>query len=118
MQLLTLKRQDFVHIFCCLVNCSKYCLDPELEPKLFQRWNRNRNKSLRFHSTDRKHWHAKGLWLMVKGTVSRNRFQKFLQKFTEPGLTKGRGWFLNFLGAPMVLLRKSLFIAAHASLLG
>ncbi len=33
-----------------------------------------------------------------KGTVSWDRFQKFWQKFTELGLTKGRGWFLNFLG--------------------
>ncbi len=31
-----------------------------------------------------------------KGTVSWDRFQKFWQKFTEPSLTKGRGWFLNF----------------------
>ncbi len=31
-----------------------------------------------------------------KGTVSWDRFQKFWQKFTEPGLTKGRSWFLNF----------------------
>ncbi len=38
-----------------------------------------------------------------KGTVSWDRFQKFWQKFTELDLTKGRGWFLNFLGAPMIL---------------
>jgi hypothetical protein len=38
-----------------------------------------------------------------KGTVSSDRFKKFRQKFTELGLTKGRGWFLNFLGAPMIL---------------
>jgi len=31
-----------------------------------------------------------------KGTVSWDRFQKFQQKYTELGLTKGRGWFLNF----------------------
>jgi hypothetical protein len=31
---------------------------------------------------------------------------KNLQKFTEPGLTKRRSWFLNFLGAPMILKRK------------
>jgi hypothetical protein len=30
--------------------------------------------------------------------------------YSTIGLTKGRGWFLNFLGAPMVLLCKSLFI--------
>ncbi len=35
--------------------------------------------------------------------VSWDRFQKFWQKFTELDLTKGRGWFLNFLGAPMIL---------------
>ncbi len=33
-----------------------------------------------------------------KGTVSWDRFQKLWKKFTELGLTKGRGWFLNFLG--------------------
>jgi hypothetical protein len=31
---------------------------------------------------------------------------KILTKFTELGLTKGRGWFLNFLGAPMILKHK------------
>ncbi len=30
----------------------------------------------------------------LKGTVSWDRFQKFWQKFTALGLTKGRGWFL------------------------
>jgi hypothetical protein len=34
---------------------------------------------------------------VFKGTVSWDRFQNFWQKFTELGLTKGRGWFLNFL---------------------
>jgi hypothetical protein len=42
----------------------------------------------------------------LKGTVSRDRFQKCWQKFTELGLTKERSWFLNFLGAPMILKRK------------
>ncbi len=42
-----------------------------------------------------------GSW--VKGTVSWDRLNKFWQKFTELGLTKGRGWFLHFLGAPMIL---------------
>ncbi len=41
-----------------------------------------------------------------KGTVSWDRFQKFWQKFTELGLTKGRGWFLNFLWAQMILQSK------------
>ncbi len=31
--------------------------------------------------------------------------------YSTIGLTKGRGWFLNILGFPMVLLCKSLFIA-------
>jgi hypothetical protein len=34
------------------------------------------------------------------------RLKKFRQKFTELDLTKGRGCFLNFLGAPMILKRK------------
>jgi hypothetical protein len=29
----------------------------------------------------------------------------FDNKFLELGLTKGRNWFLKFLGAPMILLR-------------
>jgi hypothetical protein len=37
----------------------------------------------------------------IKGTVSRDRFHNNLQKFTKLGLSKGRGWFLNFLWAPM-----------------
>ncbi len=37
-----------------------------------------------------------------KGTVSWDRFQKFWQKFTELGLNKGHGWFLNFLEAPLI----------------
>ena len=39
----------------------------------------------------------------IKGTGSWDRFQKFWHKFTEPGLTKGRSWFLNFLEALMIL---------------
>jgi hypothetical protein len=41
--------------------------------------------------------------LYLKGTVSSDRFQKFWKQFTELDLTKGRGWFLNFLGAPVIL---------------
>jgi hypothetical protein len=41
---------------------------------------------------------------------------KNVDKFTELGLTKGRGWVLNFLGAPMILSCKSLFIAVNASM--
>ncbi len=43
------------------------------------------------------------LFVLFKGTVSWDRFQKFWQKFTAPGLSKERSWFLNFLGAPMIL---------------
>ncbi len=43
---------------------------------------------------------------LIKVTVSWDRFQKFWQKFTELGLTKGRGWFLNFLWASMILKYK------------
>jgi hypothetical protein len=48
----------------------------------------------------------------VKG-LSRERLKKFSQKFTELCLTKGRGWFINFLGAPIIYNAKSLFIAAY-----
>ncbi len=41
--------------------------------------------------------------LTLKGTVSWDRLQKFWQKFTELDLTMGRGWFLNFLWASMIL---------------
>ena len=47
-------------------------------------------------SPKRRH-HVVRPWLYFKGTVSWNRFRKCWQKFTELGLTKGRGWFLNFL---------------------
>ncbi len=51
--------------------------------------------------------------IQLKETVSWDRLLKFQQKFT--GLTKGRGWFLNFLGAPMILkCKKSRFIAVNA----
>jgi hypothetical protein len=43
MLLMTLKRQDLVLLF-CFKKTAKYFLDPEPEPKLFQRRNRNRNK--------------------------------------------------------------------------
>ncbi len=39
----------------------------------------------------------------IKGTVSWDRFQKYWQKFTELGLTKGHGWFLTFFGTTIVL---------------
>ncbi len=38
---------------------------------------------------------------LFKGTVLWDKFQKVLQKFTEIGLTEGRGWF--FLGVSMIL---------------
>jgi hypothetical protein len=38
-----------------MTTLRKYCLDPVLdldtEPELFQSWNRNRSKSVRFHNT-------------------------------------------------------------------
>jgi len=40
---------------------------------------------------------------LFKGTVSWDRFQNFWPKYKELGLTKGRDWCLNFLGAPMIL---------------
>jgi hypothetical protein len=43
------------------------------------------------------------LYQAVKGIVSCDRFQQILHKFTELGLTKGRGWFLDFLGTPIIL---------------
>ncbi len=52
-------------------------------------------------------WWAEPVFVnLFKGTVSWDRFQNFWQKFTELGLTKGRGWFLNFLEAPVILKRK------------
>jgi hypothetical protein len=35
-----------------------------------------------------------------KGTVSCDRFKEFAKIYR--GLSKGRGWFLNFVGAPMI----------------
>ncbi len=53
---------------------------------------------------------------MSKGTVSWDRFKKLWQKFTELGLNKARGWFLNFFAASMILNAEGLFIAVNASL--
>ncbi len=56
-------------------------------------------------------------FLNFKGTVSWDRFQKFWQKLTELNLTMGRGWFLNFLWASMILKhQKYIFFAVNASL--
>jgi hypothetical protein len=38
----------------------------------------------------------------LKGQSHEIDFKNF-DKFTERGLTNGRGWFLNSLGAPMIL---------------
>ncbi len=38
-----------------------------------------------------------------KGTVSFDRFQKGGRKRKDLGLNKGRGWFLNFSEAPLIL---------------
>ncbi len=56
------------------------------------------------------------LYSSFKGTVSWDRFQNFWQKFTELGLTKGHGWFLNFLEPPMILKRKKYIYLVNASL--
>ncbi len=37
-----------------------------------------------------------------KGTVSWDRFQKCWRKWTDLGLNKGRGWFLNFSKTPLI----------------
>jgi hypothetical protein len=39
----------------------------------------------------------------LKGLSHEIDFKNLDKKFTELGLTKGRGWFLNFLGASMIL---------------
>jgi hypothetical protein len=39
---------------------------------------------------------------IVKGTVTLERLKKFGQKFTELGLNKGWGWFLNFPEATLI----------------
>ncbi len=44
--------------------------------------------------------------LPLKGLSHEIDFKTVEKKFTELGLTKGRGWFLNFLEAPMILKRK------------
>jgi hypothetical protein len=55
--------------------------------------------------------------LQIKGTVSWDRFQKCWQKFTELGLTKERGWFLNFCrGSNDFKTPKSIFIGVHTIL--
>ncbi len=61
----------------------------------------NRYKKIRQNKECGSERHVSRSW--VKGTVSRDRLNKFWHQFKEIGLTKGRGWILNFLGAPMVL---------------
>ncbi len=46
--------------------------------------------------------HFKRLNQAFKGTVAWDRFRQYCQKFTDVGLNEGRGWFLNFLEAPMI----------------
>jgi len=46
---------------------------------------------------------VKNFYLALKGLSHEIDFKNFDEKFTEPGLSKGRNWFLNFLGAPMIL---------------
>ncbi len=38
----------------------------------------------------------------IKGIVSWDRFQKCWRKWTDLGLNKGRGWFLNFSETPLI----------------
>ncbi len=38
----------------------------------------------------------------LNGTVSWDRFQKCCRKWTDLGLNKGRGWFLNFSEAALI----------------
>ncbi len=45
-----------------------------------------------------------------KGNVSWDRFQKFWQKCTELGLTKGRGWFLKFLGGSVDFVMQKVYL--------
>ncbi len=42
----------------------------------------------------------------LKGLSQEKDLEKFEKKFTELGLTKGRCWFLNFLGALMFSYHK------------
>jgi hypothetical protein len=42
-------------------------------------------------------------FLSLKGLSHEIDLKKFYQKFTELGLTKRRGWVLNFLRASMIL---------------
>jgi hypothetical protein len=46
-----IKKASFCKKKFYLKNLVKYGLDPELEPKLFQSLNRNRNKKFRFYNT-------------------------------------------------------------------
>ncbi len=40
--------------------------------------------------------------VVIKGTVSWDRFQKCWRKWADLVLNKGRGWFLNFSEAPLI----------------
>jgi hypothetical protein len=51
-----------------------------------------------------------GVKFALKGLSHEIDFKTFDENFTELGLTKGRGWVLNFLDAPMILkLKKYIF---------
>jgi hypothetical protein len=62
MLLREIEKERFSISFLLLENCAKYCLaaepepkpEKEPEPKLFQSWNRTRNKSLWLHNTENK----------------------------------------------------------------
>jgi len=40
--------------------------------------------------------------VIIKGTVSWDRFQKCWRKVTDLTLNKGRGWFFNFSDSPLI----------------
>ncbi len=53
---------------------------------------------------------------IIKGTVSRDEFGVWGHAWPVLGLKRGRGQFLNFVGAQRILERKSVFLAVNASL--
>ncbi len=42
--------------------------------------------------------------------VTNRLTENFDTNFSELGLTKGRSWFLNFLGAPMILIMEKVYL--------
>ncbi len=54
--------------------------------------------------------HSRSQTRDVKGAVSWDRFQKLKKKFTELGLTQGRGWFLKFLGSSDDFIMQKVYV--------